>query len=271
MDVSIVIPVFNQLHFTRLCLASLRETLQRGTEVIVIDNGSSDGTARYLAEQATMRVITNTENRGCAAAWNQGVKASHREWVVIINNDIILSANWLEGLFDFAREKGAAIVSPAFREGEYNYDIATYAGDYVRRMYSVSRMGVAQGVCFMVHRCVFDQIGIFDEQYKVGQFEDSDFFRRARNAGFSLGTTGRSFIHHFGSVTQDSIRAQSTVRPYERENRAYYHSKHKLTAWKRVIERRRAKLQDFWWRTSEKVLYGHTLIEKWIDGRLRYF
>ena len=270
MKVDLVIPVFNQLHFTKICLESLQSTINQECEIVVINNGSSDGTDEYLSGLPNVRVIANRENRGCAAAWNQGVKASHAQWVAILNNDIILSPNWLSGLLEFAREKNADIVSPAFREGECNYNVAEYAEDYVCRMHSVARMGVAQGICFMVRRGVFDQIGLFDEKFRVGQFEDADFFRRARSAGFIMGTTGRSFIHHFGSVTQNSIRGLRTVRPYERENRAYYRGKHGLTVWKRIIERRRAKLQVFWWRTSEKTLHGHTLIEKWVDGRLRY-
>ncbi|HWR58585.1 MAG TPA: glycosyltransferase family 2 protein [Thermodesulfovibrionales bacterium] len=271
MDTSIVVPVYNQLHYTKICLASLCHTINKECEVIVIDNGSSDGTAEYLSGCQDVRVITNRENLGCAAAWNQGVKASQAPWIAILNNDTVLSPHWLAGLLDFAAEKGVDIVSPAFREGEYNYDISEYATDYVSRMQSVSRMGVAQGICFMVRRIVFDKVGHFDENFRIGQFEDRDFFRRARLAGFVLGTTGRSFIHHFGSITQDSIRGQNTAWPYERENRAYYRRKYGLTLWKRFLERRRVKLQDFLWRTSEKVLYGHTLTEKWINGRLRYF
>jgi len=270
MDISIVIPVFNQLHFTKICLESLQATLLRDGEIIVIDNGSSDGTAEYLLGFSNIRIITNGENLGCAVAWNQGVRASNASWIAIINNDIILSTNWLNGLLGFAREKNVDIVSPAFREGEYNYNIAEYSGEYVTRMNSVARMGIAQGICFVVRRRVFDKIGLFDENFKIGQFEDRDFFRRARRAGFVLGTTGRSLIHHFGSVTQDSIRGQNTIRTYERENRAYYRSKYGLTLWERFLERRRAKLQDLWWRTSEKTLHGHTLIEKWVDGRVRY-
>lgn len=271
MDLSIVIPVFNQLHFTKICLESLQDTMNKECEITVIDNGSSDGTAEYLSGLSNIKVIANRGNLGCAAAWNQGVMVSHAPRIVILNNDTVLSPLWLEGLFDFAGEKGADIVSPALREGEYNYDLAEYSRDYVRRMRSVFRVGVAQGVCFMVRRRVFDRIGLFDENFRIGQLEDRDFFRRARRAGFVLGTTGRSLIHHFGSVTQDSIRGQNTIWPYERENRVYYRSKYGLTLWKRFLERRHAKLQELWWRTSEKVLHGHTLIEKWVDGRVRYF
>jgi len=271
MAVSIVIPVFNQLHFTRICMESLHATLPEDCEIIVVDNGSSDGTAGYLLGCPDVRVITNKENLGCAAAWNQGIKASHALWVAILNNDIILSTNWLDGLLDFAGEKGADIVSPAFREGEYNYNIAEYSRDFVQRMHSVARMEIAQGICFMVKREVFDRIGMFDENFRIGQFEDRDFFRRAKQDGFILGTTGRSFIHHFGSVTQNMIRKKRDEKTYETENRAYFRKKWRLYWWKRFFERRYNKLRERWWSMSEKILYGHTLVEKIIDGKLRYF
>ena len=273
MTVSIVIPVFNQLHFTKIFMESLQAARPENSEIIVVNNGSSDGTAQYLLECQNITTISNEKNLGCAAAWNQGIRASHGQWIVVLNNDIILSPGWFDGLLEFAREKNADIVSPAFREGEYNYDIASYARAFISRMSRVSRMGIAQGICFMVQRRVFDEIGLFDENFRIGQYEDADFFRRAKLAGHVLGTTGRSLIHHFGSVTQDYIRkeARDERKPYEEENRAYYRRKHKLSPWKRFIGRRREKLQARWWRISERTLHGHTLVEKWTNGRLRYF
>ncbi len=271
MNVSIIIPVFNQLHYTKTCLASLWPTIPSDTEIIIIDNASSDGTAEYLSRFPRIKVITNSENLGCAAAWNQGAKASNALWIVIMNNDVVLSSKWLEGLISFAMERHVDIASPAFREGELNYDIARHASDFTRLMYRVSRIGTAQGICFMVHRYVFDKIGFFDEKFVIGQFEDADFFRRAGNAGFTLATTGRSFIHHFGSATQNSVRQKKVVVNYEEKNRIYYRTKHGLKFWRRFVEKRSSELQTWFWSMSEKALYGHTLVEKWIDGRLRYF
>ena len=270
-DVSIVIPLFNQLEYTRRCLESLLVDTTWVKEIILINNGSSDGTAEYLATLKGVTVITNPENMGCAAAWNLGVKAASTYWIAILNNDIIVSPDWLHGLFESAERDSLDIVSPAFREGDDNYDISLYSWEFTSRMGKVSRMGIAQGVCFMVQRRVVEVVGLFDENFRIGQFEDADFFRRAKDAGFRLGTTGRSFIHHFGSVTQNSIRRSRDARPYEAENRAYFRRKWKLTWWKRFLQRRSTKLQIFFWRTKEKVLYGHTLVEKWIDGRLRYY
>jgi GT2 family glycosyltransferase len=269
--ISIVIPLYNQVAYTQLCVQSLHSAGLGGAEVLLIDNGSSDATGAYLETCSDFRVIRNRENLGCAGAWNQGVRETDAEWVVILNNDVIVSPGWLEGLLASAASEGLDVVSPAIREGEYNYDIESYSREFVTRMRDVVRRGVADGICFMVRRRVFEVVGTFDENFRIGQFEDADFFRRVRNAGFRLGTTGRSFIHHFGSVTQDAIRKNRPERPYVAENRAYFQKKWQLTRGRRLIERWRRKLRELAWRARELMLYGHTLKEKWHGGRLRYY
>jgi len=271
MDVTILIPLYNQLQYTKQCLDSLRMTIADKAQVLIIDNGSTDGTREYLRGLDGITVISNKTNLGCAVAWNQGIRGSDAEWVVILNNDVILSRGWLNGLIEYAEESGADVVSPAIREGKYNYDIGEYAGEFIRRMAHVSRSGEAHGICFLVRRRVFETIGLFDENFRIGQFEDTDFFRRANTAGFRLAITGRSFIHHFGSMTQKSFGQKKKENPYAAENRAYYRRKWRLTWWRRFLLRRRMKLRNFIWRTKEMALFGHTLIEKWINGRLRYF
>ncbi len=267
MDISIIIPVFNKLEYTKLCLMSLQHSCPETNKIIVIDNGSSDGTIEYLRGLEGISVIRNETNLGCAGAWNQGVSNTQSEWVVILNNDVILSRGWLEGLIEFAEESCTDVASPAIREGDYNYDIEAYACEFVRSMGHVSRPGEAHGICFMARRRVFEKIGLFDENFRIGQFEDADFFRRANAAGFNLGITGRSFIHHFGSMTQ-KLLGQT---PYATENRAYFQKKWHLTWWRRFLLRRRNKWLNLYRRTKEKALYRHTLIEKWVDGRLRYY
>ena len=271
MDVTIVIPLFNQLSYTKSCLDSLRTTVDDTPEVLVIDNGSTDGTSAYLCQCRGISVISNLTNLGCSGAWNQGVRAARTEWVVILNNDVILAPGWLEGLVGYAGDEGLDIVSPAIREGEYNYDIVEYSRRFVQLMGRVSRRGAADGICFMVRRRVFEKIGLFDENFRIGQFEDADFFRRATIAGFRLGTTGRSFIHHFGSITQKSFGQERVEKPYVAENRAYYRRKWQLTWWRRFLLRRRLKVREFIWRTGERLRFGHSLREKLLDGRLHYY
>ncbi|MGD1086960.1 MAG: glycosyltransferase [Verrucomicrobiota bacterium] len=245
--VAVVLPVFNQLDFTRGCLQSLAPDLAAGAQLIVINNGSTDGTAAYL---------------------------SSRQWTVIMNNDVLVAPGWLEALLDFAARTGAEIVAPALREGPLNYPFQEYAADFTRRMRLVRRWGQAHGICFMVRTSVFETVGAFDENFRVGQFEDADFFLRAKLAGVQMAVTGAAFLHHFGSVTQNAIRA--APRPpggpsYYAENRAYYLRKWRLGRLQRLAQRWRRISTNWRQRTAERLRHGHSLHEKWLDGRLRYF
>lgn len=258
-ETAVVIPVYNQLDYTRKCLESLNKHGKGIREIIVVDNGSFPDTAEYLSGVDYVRIISNKENRGCAAAWNQGLDAADSNWVLFLNNDVLLTPGWLEGMLQFAQEKRIDVVSPAIREGACNYDLEAYSKEFVKRMKNLARIGVADGICFLVRRTVFEKVGRFDENFRIGQFEDVDFFKRAAMAGFRLGITGRSFIHHFGSVTQNHIRTVQKTTSYAAANRAYYRRKWKLTWYKRFIIRHYSKARDLFWNLKEKALGGHTL------------
>ena len=176
-----------------------------------------------------------------------------------MNNDVLLPKGWLEGLIEYADESGVDIASPGMKGGTCDYDFARYAVDFMKKMSRAARTGEAHGVCFMVRRDIFREIGYFDENFKIGQYEDADFFIRAKSAGFRLAITGRSFIHHFGSVTQNTLKNDTTTRPYEAENRAYFRKKWKLGWVKRFFLRQQIKLKTFTWRLSEKFSYGYSL------------
>ena len=271
MKVSIIVPLYNQLAFTKGCLASIRATVPEDVEIILIDNASSDGTAEYLATLAGVVVVANRQNLGFAGACNQGIRAAAGEWIVVMNNDVLLSPGWLDGLLDAARRWDLQMVSPAIREGELNYDIESYGRQFTSRMRDIIRRGRANGICFMAHRHVFDSIGLFDENFRIGQYEDKDLFLRASQAGFRLGTVGGAFLHHFGSVTQNALVKAREPKPYALENKAYFIRKWKLPWWKRAAVRNWNKLVNWLHSRKERLLHRHTLVEKWIAGRLRYF
>lgn len=310
MSVAIVIPVLNQLAYTQGCVRCLQPDLAAGVKVIVVDNGSTDGTPEWLkgqsssnglaTQQPALTVIRNEQNCGCAPAWNQGVAAAglllnspkgsgtvHEgekaigankqqslqapDWVVVLNNDVLLPAGWLAALLGAAERHGLDVVCPAMRERDQNYDFESYAREFTAKLGGVVRRGGAHGVCFAVRRAVFEKIGGFDEAFRIGQFEDADFFRRARLAGFRTGVVGACFIHHFGSVTQDALSDTKKQRPYEAENRAYFRKKWKLGWARRRWEKAIDGLRAWWWRTTERARFGHTLHEKWDGERLRFY
>jgi len=267
---SIVIPVYNQLEFTRQCLDSLKQFDELNSEIIIVDNGSGDGTAEYLQYLSGYEIISNAVNRGCAAGWNQGVERATGDWIVILNNDVILTKSWLPTLLEVASKENLDIISPAIREFELNYGLDTYANEFTSKMKGIIRLGLADGICFAVHRRVFDKIGLFDENFRIGQFEDADFFRRARMAGFRLGTVGDVLIHHFGSITQKAIKKDNSKSDYEAANRSYFRSKWNQNWLRRKFEKAVWSIRFSRWRRRE-LKKGHTLKEKFIDGRLRYF
>ena len=110
---SIIVPVWNQLEFTQQCLASLKEHTRPEWELIVVDNGSNDGTAAYLAGVRDMAsvpvtVVTNLTNLGFPAAVNQGLRLARGEYLVLLNNDVVVTDAWLDQLIGLVNAKGGS-------------------------------------------------------------------------------------------------------------------------------------------------------------------
>jgi GT2 family glycosyltransferase len=269
--VAIVIPVFNQLHYTRQCLESLRRAGVADSQIIIINNASTDGTTEFLADRPQIHTINNAENRGCGFAWTQGAKLSDKTWTIVMNNDVLVPSGCIEGLISFAEENRCDVVSPAMCEGEVDYDFPGHAADFMSRLKDTRRGSMAHGVCFMVHRRVFESIGYFDGDPKLGGYEDDEYFRRARGAGFRLAITGRAFLHHFGSITQKSIQAGMDQKRKGLGDREYYRRKTGQTWIRRKIHQLKHTARSFWWEHSERLRFGRTLWEKRVGGVTKFY
>jgi GT2 family glycosyltransferase len=258
-SVSLVIPVYNQLDYTRQCLDSIARYTDQPYELIVVDNASTDGTQEFLRDvKAT--IITNQHNLGCAKAWNQGVRASHGDVIGILNNDIVVTKGWIEGLLKFMEKADHGIVSPAAREEYLNYDLDAYATEFTGLCKDATRAEL-YGACLVIKRDVFDRVGLFDDTFVYGGCEDIDFIWRAQRAGFSIGMTGSVLIHHFGMVTQDAIK-QTETNAYPTANLAHFQKKWNRTVRGNWLQRRWAGLKSTWVQRVEQLRYGHTLVEK---------
>jgi GT2 family glycosyltransferase len=257
---SLVIAVWNQLDYTKRCLESIERCTAAPYELIVVDNGSSDGTREFL-QTVKGRVITNEKNLGCARAWNQGIRASRGEVVGILNNDIVVTPGWLEGLLAFMRETGHGLVSPSAREGRLDYDLDEYARGFVRDCAGAARQGDMYGACMLIRRDVIERVGQFDEGFLYGGCEDIDFWWRMKQAGYSVGMTGSVLIHHFGMVTQDAVKSKET-RAHVKGNVAHFQTKWNRTVRGNWFQRRWEGIRTTWMRRFERLRYGHTLVEK---------
>jgi len=214
---SIIIPTFNQKALLSRCINSIFKHTEPSYEVIVIDNGSTDGTADYLASLGgAVRYKALDRNLGFAGACNIGLMMAKGQTLMLLNNDTLVTRNWLENLLAcLGSDPGIGMVGPVtnFISGEQQIpvpyadiqDMWPFAASFNRhdpgRWRETDRL---VGFCVLLRRETFLKIGYLDEGFELGNFEDDDWDIRVRLLGQRLVIAGDTFIHHFGSV---SIRA----------------------------------------------------------------
>ena len=215
--ISLIVLSKNQLDYTRLCVESIFKHTTIPFELILVDNGSTDGTRAYFnklaAAHSHVKLILNVDNKGYGGGNNQGISYSTGDLVVIMNNDIIVTKDWIQGLVQALKSNShCGIVGPVsnyvaapqlVQDPLYTVDqLDTYAVGH-KEAYANQTMTVDRviGYCMMVRREVIEAIGGFDLLYEVGNFEDDDFCIRAWLAGYECAVARDVFIHHFGSTT----------------------------------------------------------------------
>lgn len=208
---SIVILTFNQLEYTRQCVDSVLQHTREPFELIFVDNASSDGTLDYLRTIEGARVVANDENLGFAAGCNQGLAIAQGDVIVLLNNDAVVTAGWLEGLTaPFAREPQIGITGPRSNKvaGPQLVEEVPYADvpamHAFARGWSAELVGTGRftpsivGFCMAIRREVVAEIGGLDPRFGSGNFEDSDYCLRATLANWRCWIADDVFIHHFG-------------------------------------------------------------------------
>jgi GT2 family glycosyltransferase len=208
---SIVMVSYNALDKTRKCIEALRRTADERfvTELIVVDNGSSDGSAQWLAAQSDLRLIQNADNLGAPKARNQALARARGEWIVVMDNDAIVSPGWLERLrFHAQVDARSGCVGPLSDraahgqqipyEGAFDFDsLAKFAGEHGARNHRRGRQqNVLTSFLLLMRREVLDTIGGFDERFSPWGFEDDDFTLRATLAGFRNRCALDVFVRH---------------------------------------------------------------------------
>jgi N-acetylglucosaminyl-diphospho-decaprenol L-rhamnosyltransferase len=223
MNYTVVIPVLDQLQYTQQCVRSLIEGGSPAASLLVIDNGSTDATPQWLASQPGVPSVRNAVNLGCGGAWTQGSLLASSEWVVLLNNDVIVAPGGIDAMLYAADRDALDVVSPSLVEGALDYDFPAHTADFVNAMKGTVRRGWFHGVCFAVRRRVFETIGFPDTDRRLGGREDVEYLVRCERAGVPVGTVGDTLLHHFGSITQKAIKQETGVR--DLGDRAYFYRK----------------------------------------------
>ena len=205
---AITFACYNALNYTKLCIDSMVKSGTPLERLVIVDNGSHDGTQEYLQNLPVGRKIFNTQNLGCGVAWNQGALALQAEWTIIMNNDVIVSPLWIEKLIGAAVKLGVKLASPALIEGALDYDFIQFESSASKMMELVNRPNQQHAVCLAVHSSVWQEIGYFAAVPKLLGFEDTLFFNEAKKSKISGALVGASWLHHFGSITQSLIKVE---------------------------------------------------------------
>ena len=268
MRYRVVIPVLNQIHYTRQCVQSLLAQGVPAESLLVIDNGSTDDTAAWLAANPHVPSVTNPVNLGCGGAWTQGALLSDADWTVLLNNDVVLAHNTIAAMLDEADRLKLDVVSPAMVEVDLDYDQAAFTTKFLAEMKGVVREGWFHGVAFAVRRAVFHQIGYLDTDRLLYGREDAEYLFRCRRAGLKVGTVGAALLHHFGMVTQNALKKAQGVRKFG--DHRYFYNKVGLNWWGRQQYKweRKARVRD--WAHGEKAAHGLTLHMQRRDGQWVY-
>ncbi len=238
--VSILIVTFNNADMTRLCLRSIYGwTEYPNFEVIVVDNASTDSSAEMLTAAARqyprLLVHFNQTNRGFAAACNQAADRAAGEILLFLNNDTVVTAGWLNSLVAALEDDSVGMVgavsNAVANEARVRTSYATlaemlnWAASFVAahrdRSFAVPMLAL---FCAALRREVWQRVGPLDEEYGIGMFEDDDYSRRLRRAGYGLRCCQGCFVHHWQQASFKQLESAEYTRLYER-NRLYYRRK----------------------------------------------
>ncbi|MFD0667489.1 glycosyltransferase family 2 protein [Ramlibacter sp. MAHUQ-53] len=266
-NASITFACYNQVDYTRQCVDSL---VRHGFDLrhaAVVDNGSTDSTREYLQTLPLGNIILNRKNLGCGVAWNQGVLAQQAEWSVVMNNDVVVTAGWLDHLIASAREHRLDVVSPGMVEGPLDYDLDAFAADARRRMGHVVRRGARHAVCLVVHESVWERIGYFRATPSLWGFEDTLFFHELDKAGIQTGVVGSSWLHHYGSITLSALKRERGLKEKQGLSARTTYRLLGKSFLERKLDKLRLKQRQRAWREAELAEFGMTLQGERVDGQ----
>ncbi len=230
MDLSICIVSFNTRDLLRGCLNSLLSSATRYSyEVIITDNGSSDGSQEMLAaEFPRVQVIYNDSNQGYTRPMNQALQAGVGRYLMQLNPDTLMHPGLIDSLLDYMdASPQVGICTPKVlnsdgtlqkqcrRSAARPWDAVSYVlglsrlfpgsrffGRYLMEYLpenQIAEVEAVSGSCMLIRRAVIDQIGYLDEQFFAYQ-EDTEFCFRARKAGWKIFYMPQAQITHYGGL-----------------------------------------------------------------------
>lgn len=268
---AITFACYNQVEYTKMCIDSMIKHGLDLSRLVVVDNASTDNTRSYLETLPLGGHISNKTNLGCGVAWNQGALALQAEWTIIMNNDVIVTENWIENLIEIAEKNNLKVISPSLIEGPLvagglDYDLDIFANNAHLKMQQALRLGGQHAVCLAVHQSVWLEVGYFQPIPKLLGFEDTMFFHELAKANIATGISGASWLHHFGSITQSAMKQERGLSQKDGLGYRYNYRLLKQSWLRRKYNKIKKNRQEKAWLNDELKQYGMSMHGTRISG-----
>jgi GT2 family glycosyltransferase/glycosyltransferase involved in cell wall biosynthesis len=256
-DVTVIIPVFNQLAYTYNCLQSIKDNLP-GTirlEIIVVDDCSTDDSTTFLTQNVSgITYVRNRENRGFLVNCNEAAKLANGSYLYFLNNDTQVTAEWLAPMLDLMKDDRVGCVGSKLI---YAHGLLQEAGGIIYKDASGANYGrndlpdrprynyirpvdYCSGASLLLKKADFQQLGLFDSRYTPAYYEDTDLCFAVRN-GLKKKVMYQplSEVIHFEGVSSGKVIKKNTVKAYQEVNREKF-----LGKWKPVLNAHHQRTGD---------------------------
>lgn len=242
--VSIIIPVYNQIDYTLKCLKSIQKAKDSTSiEIIVVDDCSTDDTEQTLSKIDGIIYHRNTVNLGFVRNNNLAAKMAKGEYLFLLNNDTEVTDGYLEWLlktFEKYPETAVAGSKLVYADGTlqeagshlyktgngFNYGKFQSPDNYNYNF--VREVDYCSGAAILIKKSIFEELGMFDEEYAPAYYEDSDFQFKTKRAGYKNYYQPKSVVIHYEGISNGKDLGKETtgVKKYQEVNRSTFLSKH---------------------------------------------
>lgn len=215
-SVSIIILNWNQKKLLNDCLKSVLNTDYPEVEIIVSDNGSTDGSVELVKEKfPNVVLIENNANLGFCTGNNVAIKQAKGDIIVLLNNDTWVDKDWVKELVKASNDSNVGIIgckllfagtsiiqSLGYHSNllGHHENINLLRVDNQKEVEHVADVDYVSGAALAIKRSVINEIGLFDPMF-YAYFEDVDLCYRAKEAGYRVIVAPKAVVHHFGSVS----------------------------------------------------------------------
>ena len=232
--ISIMLLTWNAKEVTADCIESIKKQTFKDYEVLLIDNGSTDGTVKYLKKKFPfIKLVENKKNIGYAGGHNSGISKAKADYILVLNNDVVLDKNFLQELWNNRNKADILGIKNYFYDkrdvfwaigssvNEYLM-VAKLKGNKEKDVGQYDKMDIDQAVgsAMLVNKKVIDKVGFLDASL-FAYYEETEWQTRAQRAGFKISWVPSAKLWHKVAYSyggeKSPIAAYYLVR-----NRGYY-------------------------------------------------